>query len=85
MNPSISPSIIDLRSPGSVNDPSIVIYDSNTQMLINIILNPEVLLSIVVLSLVLYGINLSTLKILIGILIISVMISLNGVDTNDMI
>lgn len=33
----------------------------------------------------LYGINLSTLKILIGMLIISVVISLNGADTNDII
>nr|ATI10789.1 NADH dehydrogenase subunit 2 [Plenaster craigi] len=38
----------------------------------NIILNPEVLLSMGMLSLVLYGINMSTLKITIGVLIISV-------------
>ena len=43
-------------------------------------MNPEVLLSIVMLSLVLYGINLSTLKISIGMLfIIGIVISLNGI------
>ena len=49
-----------------------------------IIMNPEILLSIVILSLVLYGINLSTLKISIGMLfIIGVAISFNGTDSFD--
>lgn len=48
---------------------------------INIIINPEVLLSIVVLSLVLYGINLSTLKISIGVLfIVGIMIEVDSVE-----
>nr|YP_001648493.1 NADH dehydrogenase subunit 2 [Topsentia ophiraphidites]ABW83855.1 NADH dehydrogenase subunit 2 [Topsentia ophiraphidites] len=49
--------------------------------ILNIITTPEVLLSIVVLSLVLYGINLSALKISIGVLlIIGIMISFNDIE-----
>jgi len=49
--------------------------------ILNIIETPEVLLSIVVLSLVLYGINLSALKLSIGVLlIIGIMIGLNDIE-----
>ena len=49
-----------------------------------IIMNPEILLSLAILSLVLYGINLSTLKISIGVLFtVGVIIKFNGVDSFD--